>query len=1034
MYLKVEDDAFEGLRSLEYLDLSDNKVLSLPAVALSRLPNLKRLKIDYNRIGALSYEILRSVKGLEELSLAYNIIREIPRGTFKDLKNLKILNLYGNQIAEVSRETFEGVEASLEYMDLGYNIIDDISKISYPKLRFLNLEKNLLRNISNVFNLLTSLQVLNLGENMIDQLPGGVFRSMTNLLHVNLYKNKIRQLERGVFENAYLTKVNMSGNLLTDIDTQSFFDLEILEVVDLSDNQISTIKNGAFDRIPHLKTLHLQKNKLTSYKGDIYSGISNDTELEYLDLSDNEMAYLYPESFQFHPQLKWVSFAMNRFSFFPTQFIKNLQHLEYLNLEKNQIKSLDDNDFANMSNLRRLKLANNEIESISETAFQNSSQLQFIDISQNKISELKSDLFNGILRLQLDASHNNISAIPDRLFEKRKVFRLESLDLSHNQFTEIPVNVLQNQYFSLETLKVSHNRIKVIPSDANILVNVKQMDLSFNPLTTDSINNVLNEPKTVRELNMAGTGISKVPVLETPFLLKLNLSHNNIKLINDDILSKAKLLQSLDVSHNELPNLSSGLATTWPKLTAIRHLDISYNPITYIIRGDFKYLNSLESLNMAHLDKCTKIDRTTFSNLVALKILKMYGYPKVVYIDVKGILEGFNTLESVEVEVKDPTVGDHLTPAFSPRLESVGVMGDKIQHIAISALVGITSRAIDITIENTNIANLPTAIFFPVPMSSRIKLDVSGSKITSIGPQLLSTLDSKQRHIKLAGLSTNPIYCDCNARWLAGWLQSKLQGNTLYNDLTDVHCSAPDQLAGRSLVELSKSELTCDGTSTTTIEVTYSTSRTTATESELEIIWEPTTRRSEPSKSVPQPSPQPKQSSGLTNMDSVIIGIVGGVVAFITIIIIIICIVRLRLADNQYRGGPLAGPLALRAQGKCTCLKPMPPPPMTPTIYGNHGFISYPSTPVPPPNPQLALTWNGTVSSQKMLQGPASVHGSHFGTVGASSYLSAGARSGVSRAGSHYPGPPYPGPGPATPYYVTFPADSDTEQDRRSHR
>ena len=40
----MEDDAFEGLRSLEYLDLSDNKVLSLPAVALSRLPNLKRLK------------------------------------------------------------------------------------------------------------------------------------------------------------------------------------------------------------------------------------------------------------------------------------------------------------------------------------------------------------------------------------------------------------------------------------------------------------------------------------------------------------------------------------------------------------------------------------------------------------------------------------------------------------------------------------------------------------------------------------------------------------------------------------------------------------------------------------------------------------------------------------------------------------------------------------------------------------------------------------------------------------------------------
>ena len=31
--------------------------------------------------------------------------------------------------------------------------------------------------------------------------------------------------------------------------------------------------------------------------------MGNDTELEYLDLSDNEITYLYPESFQFHPRL-----------------------------------------------------------------------------------------------------------------------------------------------------------------------------------------------------------------------------------------------------------------------------------------------------------------------------------------------------------------------------------------------------------------------------------------------------------------------------------------------------------------------------------------------------------------------------------------------------------------------------------------------------------------------------------------------------------------------------------------------------------
>ena len=152
LFLKVEDDAFEGLLNLEYLDISDNKVLSLPASALGRLPQLKRLKADYNRIGALSEEILKSVKGLEELSLAYNIIREIPKGTFGDLTNLKILNLFGNQIAMVDQTTFAGAEKNLEYLDLGFNTIKNIETDLYlPALKYLNLAKNNLSDIEGTY-------------------------------------------------------------------------------------------------------------------------------------------------------------------------------------------------------------------------------------------------------------------------------------------------------------------------------------------------------------------------------------------------------------------------------------------------------------------------------------------------------------------------------------------------------------------------------------------------------------------------------------------------------------------------------------------------------------------------------------------------------------------------------------------------------------------------------------------------------------------------------------------------------------------
>ena len=349
-------------------------------------------------------------------------------------------------------------------------------------------------------------------------------------------------------------------------------------------------------------------------------------------------------------------------------------------------------------------------------------------------------LFLGTIRLMLDLSHNNLTDMPRGMFQRPNVMKLQSIDLSHNRFNRIPVDVLQSQYFHLDTLKISNNDIEDIPSDANILLNIKEIDLSYNPLTEDSISNVLNQPKTVRRLNMAGTGIETVPVLETPFLTHFNLSHNDISKLNGDILNKASL-KSLDVSYNRLPSLSFGLSSAWPKLKDLKYLDISGNPISFIIKGDFKYLDTLQVLKMSHLNKCTKVETGAFQNLKALKVLSMYDLPMIMYMDVRGILANFQTLEEVVVDFKEPLVGDHLSPAYSPRLMKLGVKGSKVQNIAIGAFAGISSPNLEISLKDTRISNIPTAIFFPVPMSSNIQLDVTGSRLSSLGPQLLNTLD-----------------------------------------------------------------------------------------------------------------------------------------------------------------------------------------------------------------------------------------------------------------------------------------------------
>ncbi|KAJ9598942.1 hypothetical protein L9F63_010536, partial [Diploptera punctata] len=97
-------------------------------------------------------------------------------------------------------------------------------------------------------------------------------------------------------------------------------------------------------------------------------------------------------------------------------------------------------------------------------------------------------------------------------------------------------------------------------------------------------------------------------------------------------------------------------------------------------------------------------------------------------------------------------------------------------------------------------------------------------------------------------------------------------------------------------------------------------------------------------------------SSSLNNDDTLIIGIVGGVVAFIAVLIIVICIVRIRITNNQYRGGPLAAPGGLSnghapsmvtAGSGCTCVKPPMGPPMYISPYGP-GYATLPPKLMPP--------------------------------------------------------------------------------------
>ncbi|CAG9787320.1 unnamed protein product [Diatraea saccharalis] len=913
----VEDDAFDGLSNLQTLLLRDNNILLIPATALSRLPNLISVHLGFNRVTALSSDILRAVSDrVTSLVLSRNVIRELPASALDHFKMLHHLDLSGNLLNFISAEVFTGLESSLQFLSLSQNRILGFSgeQLKFVNLWFLDISDNQVTEIPvNVFEFIPSLTHLNISYNgPISVLPQNVFNHNQALLSVDISHVGLKALPVNLFmKTPNLEQINLSYNLLQEISENTFKNLRNLTHLDLSYNNIVNIRTPAFVNIMSIQYLSLKGNQLNAFKGEFFN---TGTSLEVIDLSQNQLSYLFPSSFKIHPRLREIILTDNKFNFFPSELISTLQYLELVDLSGNVLKNVDELDFARLPKLRTVLLSRNELETISEMAFHNSTQIQYLDLSDNKIDRLGDRLFEGLIRLELlNLAGNSLTELPDNIFDRSRLHMLEKIVLSRNLFEHAPLKALQKQYFFVSSVDLSNNDIVDIPAEDSVMVNIKKLDLSFNPLSDKTINNVLTEPKTVRELNLAGTGMKSVGQLETPFLYSLNLSYNNITNLSEKTFTRTTLLESLDLSHNNIKDVAGALSISWPKLKNLQLLNISDNPVPMIIDGNFEGLSSLRVLDIRNLDKCTRIEKNAFRSLPNLVELRAYGYPRLGYFDMQGTLQYLSALEKLDVEVKDTNIGaDQLHSTLHPRLEELGIRGPRLKSVSSGVLAGLKAPSITVRFRNTLVTSLPPAILFPLPRSSQITIDVAGSQLSTLQPALLVALDDRRADLSMFGLETNPIKCDCNARALRRWLPNV--------GIDNVRCDSPDHLSGFLLVEIGDDELSCDTKRKTTITSSSSLSTTTIpprlvhrTSAEPDIIWSVA-----PSHDRPKVAGEPKGApvvgiASSTNDDNLIIGIVGGVVAFIAILIIAICVVRLRMTTSSYRGGPLASSPATAA-------------------------------------------------------------------------------------------------------------------------
>ncbi|KAH8042514.1 hypothetical protein HPB51_023842 [Rhipicephalus microplus] len=144
--------AFVKAKGLHALDLSENKLVSVPSSALQDLSSLTSLNLSNNLITELSTDAFVNLHSLRILSLEKNRVSSIAVGTFYHMEHLEDLNLSHNKLSAIDSKAFG--KTTLETLRLSSNHLVSVSlENSLASLKHLDLTHNSLTSATTKLDL-----------------------------------------------------------------------------------------------------------------------------------------------------------------------------------------------------------------------------------------------------------------------------------------------------------------------------------------------------------------------------------------------------------------------------------------------------------------------------------------------------------------------------------------------------------------------------------------------------------------------------------------------------------------------------------------------------------------------------------------------------------------------------------------------------------------------------------------------------------------------------------------------------------------
>ena len=473
---------------LEFLDLSDNQLISLPS-SISQLRSVKFLFLAYNRMSELPSSTWQ-LGSLVNLDLSFNNLMFLPE-SFGALQSLSQLEVRHNNLTTVPESI--GHLSKLYSLDLAFNQLTMLPESvgQLQSLHLLVLANNQLTSLPETIGSVQMLETLEAGHNRLTTLPESISQ-LQRLNYLSLENNQLQSFSGSLGKLQQLQALSLKFNRLSSLPEMEA-QLPSLSFLILSFNQLVVLPES-FGALQSLSQLDLRHNNLTT----VPQSIGHLSKLYSLDLGFNQLTLL-PESVGQLQSLQFLVLDNNLLTSLP-ETIGSVQMLETLEAGHNRLTTLPES-ISQLQRLNYLSLDNNQLQSLSGSLGK-LQQLQALSLKFNSLSSLPESLGDlNIVTLYLDS--NRLTSVP-----KLNSQKLLQLRVAKNQLRTVPdlSNVTQLLVLSL------HDNLLERPFRSNAdLTRLEVLLLHSNQLHSHEDICKLGLGKGLKTLYLHGNALHQIP-------------------------------------------------------------------------------------------------------------------------------------------------------------------------------------------------------------------------------------------------------------------------------------------------------------------------------------------------------------------------------------------------------------------------------------------------------------------------------------------------------------------------------------------